>query len=257
MSSNQDTSSNLLGTTDVLPVLQSKEERRNFYDKIAGVYDILAEKSEQPARESGLELLAAEPGERILEIGFGTGHCLIDLAKSVGPSGRVDGIDISPEMVERTRQLLQDHDLLSRVELRCDDAERLPYESGAFDGIFMSFTLELFDTPEIPNVLQECKRVLKPEGGRIVVVAISKEGKQGMVVRAFEWTHRHFPNLMDCRPIHARWFLQTAGFAIHSVQREQLWLPVEIVLGSRRAQLGDTNDEYKPEHETKLENYLG
>ena len=74
------------------------------------------------------------------------------------------------------------------------------------DGIFMCFTLELFDTPDIPKLLAECKRVLRT-GGRIVIVAVSKEGKEGkegLVIQAFEWTHRHFPNLMDCRPIYAR-----------------------------------------------------
>ena len=92
----------------------------------------------------------------------------------------------------------------------------------------MCFTLELFDTPAIPRVLAECKRVLRP-GGRIVVVAVSKEGKQGFVVRAFEWTHRHFPNLMDCRPIYARHALEAAGFVTDESAVESMWVPVEIV----------------------------
>jgi demethylmenaquinone methyltransferase/2-methoxy-6-polyprenyl-1,4-benzoquinol methylase len=221
--------------SDVLPVLQSKEERRDFYDKIAGVYDLLAEKSERPMREIGLDLLDPTAGEHVLEIGFGTGHCLVELATAVGPGGSAFGIDISPNMLQRTRELLQDNDLGNHVELQVGDAERLPYEADSLDAIFMSFTLELFDITEIPRVLSGCKRVLKPNG-RMVVVSISKEGRQGMVVKAFEWTHRHFPNLMDCRPIYARKALEAAGFRVQEVILENMWVPVEIVLACNVAQ---------------------
>ena len=74
------------------------------------------------------------------------------------------------------------------------------------------------------------KRVLRP-GGRLAVVAISKEGKQGFLIRAFEWTHRHFPNLMDCRPIYVRRAIEEAGFAIRDATIDHMWVPVEIVLG--------------------------
>ena len=96
----------------------------------------------------------------------------------------------------------------------------------------MSFTLELFDTPEIPRVLAECKRVLRP-GGRLAVVAISKEGKQGFLIRAFEWTHRHFPNLMDCRPIYVRRAIEEADFVIRNATIDHMWVPVEIVLAEK------------------------
>jgi demethylmenaquinone methyltransferase/2-methoxy-6-polyprenyl-1,4-benzoquinol methylase len=73
-------------------------------------------------------------------------------------------------------------------------------------------------------------RVLRP-GGRIVVVGVSKEGKRGVVLAAFEWTHRHFPNLMDCRPIYVRRALEEAGLQIEDSSLERMWVPVEIVLG--------------------------
>ena len=79
----------------VARVLQPKHETKAFYDKIAKGYDLLAERSEAPVRRVGLEQLSAQPGEKILEIGFGTGHSLVELARSVGPNGKVLGIDLS------------------------------------------------------------------------------------------------------------------------------------------------------------------
>jgi len=61
------------------------------------------------------------------------------------------------------------------------------------------------------------------------VVGISKEGKQGIAVKAFEWTHRHFPNLMDCRPVYVRRALEAGGFHIDDVTVGHMWVPVEIV----------------------------
>jgi len=212
----------------VLRVLQTKSETKAFYNKIAHVYDLLAEHSERPMREAGVKMLAPAPGEHLLEIGFGTGHVLVELAKAVGPAGRVFGLDISENMLAQTTELVGREGLTERVSLDGGDAEDLPYPSDSQDGVFMCFTLELFDTPEIPRVLAQCKRVLRP-GGRIVVVAVSKEGKQGLVIRAFEWTHRHFPNLMDCRPIYTRRALEAAGFIVEDSLIESMWVPVEIV----------------------------
>ena len=212
----------------ILRVLQTKSETRAFYNKIAKVYDLLAEHSERPMRETGLRLLAAAPGEHVLEIGFGTGHILAELANAVGPTGKVFGIDISENMLDHAKGVLSNEGLIDRVSLDCGDAESLPYGEDSLDAIFMCFTLELFDTPDIPKVLTECKRVLRT-GGRIVVVAVSKEGKEGLIIQAFEWTHRHFPNLMDCRPIYTRRALQATGFVIDDVRIESMWVPVEIV----------------------------
>jgi demethylmenaquinone methyltransferase/2-methoxy-6-polyprenyl-1,4-benzoquinol methylase len=214
---------------EVLRVLQTKSETKAFYNKISKVYDFLADQSEEPVRREGLEKLNARPGEKVLEIGFGTGHSLVALAQAVGPTGRVYGVDLSDEMLKIAHENLEKEGLADRVELICGDAEKLPYAAEALDAIFMSFTLELFDTPEIPKVLAECNRALRP-GGRIVVVGVSKEGEGGVILQVFEWTHKHFPNFMDCRPIFVRNALDAAGFRIESVENRTMWVPVEIVL---------------------------
>ena len=180
----------------ILRVLQSKDQTRAFYDKISRVYDLLSERSETPMRRAGLELLNAHAGESVLEIGYGTGHSLLALARAVGPQSKVFKLDLSEKMRRLAEASLATAGLLERARLRVGDAAHLPYANRRLDAVFMSFTLELFDTPEIPEVLRECSRVLRP-GGRIVVVGMSKDSKRDPLIGAFEWTHEHFPNFLD------------------------------------------------------------
>ncbi len=225
----------------VLRVLQSKQETKAFYDKIAKVYDLLAERSEEPVRRAGLDMLDVRPGEKVLEIGFGTGHSLIELARSIGPSGKVFGIDLSERMTEISRERARQEGLDDRIELSCGDALHLPYPSQTLDAVFMSFTLELFDTPEIPLVLAECRRILKT-GGRIVVVGMSRVHREGVMTEIFEWTHRHFPNYLDCRPILVRQAVEDAGFRVSESKIMKMWIDVEIVCGIK----GTNNAEVVP-----------
>ena len=139
----------------ILPVFQTREQTRSFYNKISRVYDLLSDRSEAPMRKAGLDLLNARVGESVLEIGFGTGHSLVALAKAVGLSGKLFGLDLADKMLKLAKA-----GLLERARLRCGDAAQLPYADSSLNGVFLSFTLELFDTPEIPKVLRECKRVL-------------------------------------------------------------------------------------------------
>jgi demethylmenaquinone methyltransferase/2-methoxy-6-polyprenyl-1,4-benzoquinol methylase len=213
-------------------VILSRAETKALYDKISKVYDLLSEHTEGPVREAGVHMLAPQPGETALEIGFGTGHALVSLARAVGPTGRVLGIDISDGMHAVAEELIRNEGVAERVKLRHGDATDLPYAANSLDAVFMSFTLELFDTPEIPVVLEQCMRVLKP-GGRIVVVGMSKEGEHGIIYEAYEWTHRHFPNFVDCRPILVGRAIQAAGFRVTAKQNVQIWVPMEIVRGEK------------------------
>jgi demethylmenaquinone methyltransferase/2-methoxy-6-polyprenyl-1,4-benzoquinol methylase len=215
-------------------VSRSKEAARASYNRLSRWYDVIAGSTEKKYRDWGLEKLSARPGEKILEIGFGTGHCLVALAKAVGPSGRVAGVDISDGMLAMARERLQAEGLSDRVDLYLGDAAKLDFiESGSLDGVFMSFTLELFDNPEIPRVLQECHRILK-SGGRLAVVSMTKTNPPGVAVRMYEWFHEKMPNYADCRPIFARQAIEQSGFTIQDVSVSSMWgLPVEIVLGRK------------------------
>ena len=212
-------------------VVRSKDEARTSYNRMSRWYDLVAGSSEKKYRDLGLEKLKAQPGEHILEIGYGTGHCVQALATAVTDTGQVSGVDISEGMHEITQARIDDAGLHDRVDLHVGDAAELPFPPDSFDGIFMSFTLELFDTPEIPQLLQQCYSLLRP-GGRIVIVSLIK--KAGAAVRIYEWFHEKMPAAVDCRPIHAQSDLITAGFAIQDVTALSMWsLPVEIILATK------------------------
>lgn len=215
---------------EVARVQRTREEARRSYDRISSWYDLVEGSWEKKLRRGGLELLAPAPGEAILEIGFGTGHALEAIAAAVGESGRAYGIDIAPEMLRLAQGRLIESGLASRAELTNGDALDLPYDDDMMDAVFMSFTLELFDTPEIPEVLSECRRVLRP-GGRTCVVSLSRAGPQSRMKQLYEWGHRKLPALLDCRPIYAGHFLEEAGFNISKSMMSSIWgLPVETVL---------------------------
>ncbi len=220
---------------DILPVPRSKEEAKRFYDRISRVYDYLTGAFEQKYAEMAVERLSVEESETVLEIGFGPGHCLKRLAESVGKTGKVYGVDISSGMLEVTRRRLDKARLMDRVKLYCGDAASLPYGDNTFDAAFMSFTLELFDTPEIPRLLEEVKRVLKPKG-RIGVASMSKENGESLLLRLYEWAHRKWPKYVDCRPIYLEQSLRDAGYEIRKKEKVKLFgLPGEIVVAVKES----------------------
>ncbi len=63
---------------------------------------------------------------------------------------------------------------------------------------------------------------------------MSKDAKRDPLIGMFEWTHKHFPNFLDCRPIYVREALAKAGFKIQEVLKKRMWIPVEIVLGIKK-----------------------
>ena len=215
---------------DISPVTRPKRVARASYNRMSRWYDLFSA-AEKRYKLAGLHLLDVQPGESVLEIGFGTGECLLSLAQSVGERGAVCGIDLSDGMAAVARKKLQKANLWRRVRLSCGDAASLPYAVAVFDAVFISFTLELFDTPEIPRVLAEMQRVLRP-GGRLGVVSMAKTPRDSVVVRLYEWAHRKMPAWVDCRPIFVRAAVERAGFRVASVSPMLMFgLPVEIVLG--------------------------
>jgi ubiquinone/menaquinone biosynthesis C-methylase UbiE len=111
------------------------------------------------------EILEPEPGERVLEIGPGTGYYTLDLAEWLGPGGTVEIFDIQQEMLAHTMERARERGL-SNVQPTEGDARSLPYEDDSFDAAILTSTLG--EIPDQDAALREISRVLKP-GGRLVV----------------------------------------------------------------------------------------
>jgi ubiquinone/menaquinone biosynthesis C-methylase UbiE len=111
------------------------------------------------------EILDPRPGERILEVGPGTGYYTLDVAEWIKPGGQMDILDLQQEMLDHTMRRAGERGL-SNVTPTQSDATGMPYQEGTYDAAFLVTVLG--EIPDQDAALREVARVLKP-GGRLVV----------------------------------------------------------------------------------------
>jgi ubiquinone/menaquinone biosynthesis C-methylase UbiE len=111
------------------------------------------------------EALDPKPGERMLEVGPGTGYYSLPVADWLGPDGRLDILDLQQEMLDHTMRRAAEAGVDNLVPARAD-ARALPYEDETFDAAYLVTVLG--EIPDQAAALREIRRVLKP-GGRVVV----------------------------------------------------------------------------------------
>lgn len=116
-------------------------------------------------RERLLASLRPAAGERILELGPGTGHYSLTVARTVLPGGRLDLFDLQQEMLDHTIHRAEEEGLENLVPTQ-GDARDLPYGDDTFDAAYLVTVLG--EVPDQVAALRELHRVLKP-GGRLVV----------------------------------------------------------------------------------------
>lgn len=109
-------------------------------------------------------------GQRVLDVGCGTGEQVRILARQVGPSGRVVGLDLSPRMLAVAEAKVAASPWAGRVELRQGDALCLPFPDGDFDAVTCAFALR--NVADLDAALREMCRVLRP-GGRVTILELS------------------------------------------------------------------------------------
>jgi phosphatidylethanolamine/phosphatidyl-N-methylethanolamine N-methyltransferase len=130
------------------------------YDKLAKVYDLTFGPTLHPGRLQAIERMNIQAGERVLEVGVGTGINL-----SLYPSDcQVTGIDFSSSMLEKARERVARKDI-RKVRLLQMDAADLKFADNAFDIVYAPYLISV--VPDPVKVAQEMHRVCRP-GGRII-----------------------------------------------------------------------------------------
>ena len=126
-----------------------------------------------------LAFAGVQPGQVVLDIGSGAGiDCLI-AAEKVGPGGRVIGLDMTPEMLERARRNAREAGA-SNVEFRLGEAEKMPVEDGSVDWVISNCVINLI--PDKQKAFTEIYRVLKT-GGRFSISDMVTFGEIPLAVR--------------------------------------------------------------------------
>jgi phosphatidylethanolamine/phosphatidyl-N-methylethanolamine N-methyltransferase len=130
------------------------------YDKLAKVYDLIFGPTLHPGRLQAIERMHIQPGERVLEVGVGTGINLPLYPRDAA----VTGIDFSSSMLEKARERAARKDA-APVRLLQMDAADLKFADSAFDIVYAPYLISV--VPDPVKVAQEMRRVCRP-GGRII-----------------------------------------------------------------------------------------
>lgn len=196
---------------EAIRVPLSAQKIRRLYDFLSYIYDFVTRCEINPKREA-LKISNVHEGSRVLEVGFGTGRILLEFAQKVGNTGEAYGLDLSRKMTYRARRLIERNDLSERTSFMIGNADNLPFLDSAFDIVFSSYMFDLIDTPAIPGILTELKRVLKP-AGRLVLVSLSKGTRWYDNMRLYEFLYKLSPSLLGgCRPVFLTPYLEKTGF---------------------------------------------
>jgi len=143
-------------------LLEDKGRARLFYKYLSKVYDRVNPFFwTEEMRAAALDLLALEAGDRVLDVGCGTGFGTAGLLQHTDD---VHGLDQSVHQMRRAWEKFGKHD---RVSFYLGDAERLPFADDSFDAVWSSGSIEYWPDPVAG--LREARRVTRP-GGRVLIV---------------------------------------------------------------------------------------
>ena len=164
-------------TARVSTRMTDNQSVKRAYAILSPVYDVIFDKIFHPGRVAAINLLGIKPGERILEVGIGTGLNL----PLYPPHCSITGIDISEEMLKKARERTEDlpaHD----IKLTVMDASNLQFPDSSFDHVIAAYVISV--VPDPVKTLFEMQRVCKPHGNLVVLNHFKSENP---IIGWFEW----------------------------------------------------------------------
>ena len=141
------------------------------YRRYARIYDVVFGAVLQPGRKAVLDALRLKPGDRVLEVGVGTGISLPLYPRDV----RITGIDVSHEMLERARARVARAKLTNVDALLEMDAEAMAFPDASFDKVVAMYVVSVVPRPA--KLLEELHRVCRPDGEIFIVNHFQSENR--------------------------------------------------------------------------------
>jgi phosphatidylethanolamine/phosphatidyl-N-methylethanolamine N-methyltransferase len=161
------------------------------YRRYANVYDALFGPVLQPGRKAVLEALQCRPGDRVLEVGVGTGLSL----PLYPPFVRVTGVDLSRDMLDKARTRVRRRELTNVEGLHEMDAQAMDFPDASFDKIVAMYVVSVVQEPA--RLLGELHRVCKPNGEIFIVNHVRSSNP---VVGAVERSLARFSDQLGFHP---------------------------------------------------------
>ena len=167
------------------------ESVKAAYRRYAAVYDAVFGPVLQPGRKAVLQALRLRPGERVLEVGVGTGLSLPLYPRDV----TITGIDVSREMLEKARSRVARQRLANVEALLEMDAERMSFADASFDKVVAMYVVSVVERPA--RLLEELHRVCRPDGEIFLVNHVRSDNR---FVAAVEKGLARFSDKLGFRP---------------------------------------------------------
>lgn len=161
------------------------------YRRYAAVYDAVFGPVLQPGRKAVMQALGLRPGDRVLEVGVGTGLSLPLYPRDV----TITGIDVSREMLEKARRRVARRKLANVEALLEMDAEAMSFAEASFDKVVAMYVLPVVENPQ--QLLRELHRVCRPDGEIFVVNHVRSDNR---LIAAFENGLARFSDTIGFRP---------------------------------------------------------